>query len=259
MQAEIKAIKAEFSSFKLNVNHLIEETINSFKIKMEILVTEKMNVMEEKIRSLEMDMALMKVQHEKDIEALKNENKEMKDQYSSLMHRVKLNEVKGNDNEQYSRRNNLRIRGLVVNPQESIPNAVIRTINSKLSLGSDTQGNRINLSQRDIEVAHYIKRIRAIARPPATASANFKINVPSIIVRFFNREMRDRVIRARKQLKDQSLSISEDLTTSNQQLLLKIKQLPSVAKCWSWNGKLFYQQRNQQTVKQIKLHDEFPA
>ena len=197
------------------------------------------------------------------MKALEKKNESLNDQVVTLNYRTKKNDSKMNEVEQYSRRNNLRIRGIKVHPKETITDAVIRVVNSKLKLEKDSHGNTVSLSHSDIEVAHHIQ-----PRKPPGASENKSTQnnqAQSIIVRFFDRNMRDRIIRARKQLKRKPeeqgsvpITICEDLTASNQKLLETLSSIESVSKSWSWNGKLFYTLHGVRKTHQIQLHDELP-
>ena len=169
---------------------------------------------------------------------------------------MKLAEIKMNENEQYSRRNNLRYIGVKLLQNETVPAAVIRCTNAYLNLGTDEQGNRRSLSPSDIEVAHFIKR----REPPGAAhSPRSGSEAPhSIIVRFADRKVRDSVIRARRQLKNKPITITEDLTHKNQRLMHTVKAVSSVDNAWSWNGKIYYVLTGQRSPKQIQLHDQLP-
>ena len=244
------------AELRIEMNHLIDATLTEFRSKLETLLMNRLESLEEKVNSLEMDMHNMDDKFKNKMKALESKNESLNDQVESLTYRTKKNDIKMNEIEQYSRRNNLRFRGIKVEPKETVTDAVIRVVNTMLKLQNDSHGHTVSLSHSDIEVAHYIK----IRKPPGASvnESNRSKQVQSIIVRFFDRNMRDRIIRARKQLKKSPITICEDLTAANQRLLETLNSVESVSKSWSWNGKLFYLLQGIRKTHQIQLHDELP-
>ena len=124
--------------------------------------------------------------------------------------------VMTNDLEQYGRRYNIRLHGLTLSG-ESSTDAVVDIIRDKLHLECTTD---------DIEASHPL---------PSRSSEK----QPAVIVRFRSRKKRDEVLRSRKNLKGTNVSISEDLTSLNMQLLNRLKKSDKIKSCWTWNGRVF--------------------
>jgi len=150
----------------------------------------------------------------------------------SLQDMIRTNTVHSNDNEQYARRNNLRIRGHKAGSDGECAQAVVSFVCHHLS-------QKIDLD--DIEAAH-------IVRKSTTTSAGNNVShsttgtsrvESTILVRFKSRAVRDEIIRRRKNLKASRYSIAEDLTTLNLQTMNRFNKRDCVKKTWSWNGKLF--------------------
>lgn len=244
------------AAYNKRVDDLISKTLASFRVELKALYEARLQEQEERIASLEMDLACMKDNHEKEQDRLRTENDALKDNLRALNAQIINIEKKANNNEQYSRRNNLRFRGVVPTANESPSAAIVRAVNGSLQFGNDASGKRLCLTEEEIEVAHFLK-----ARPPTTLS-DFDVAPsapqPSIIVRFFDRNWRDRIIRARSQLKGTRLIISEDLTPANQKVLTQLKALEHVDKAWSWNGKLHYTLKNQRKTYSIQIRDPLP-
>ena len=144
--------------------------------------------------------------------------------------------VAANEAEQHGRRSNIRIRGLVVRKDQDCRQVVAEFIRSKLN---------VSVSDDDIEIAHVIP-VRPQTDQPAASQETRK---PVIIARFQHRSVRDRVIRQRKVLKNTSLTIVEDLTSLNLQLINRLKNSPEVDKTWSWNGHIYALLRNGHKVR----------
>ena len=88
--------------------------------------------------------------------------------------------------------------------------AVASFINSRLK---DNAGAPIAVSRADIDAAHLLS-----FRQPSKADA-----VPTIFVRFHARDVRDGVLRSRRQVKGSNIIITEDLTSKNAKLLSDLK------------------------------------
>lgn len=240
---------------KEEVEDLIQKTLAHFRSEMESLlnsklkdVQDKQNKLEEKTESLEMDLALYKESSERDMNKMRETVDHLQQQCNALENKWKSVIKKTNENEQYSRRNHLRFWGIKLNPNEGAADAVVRVVNSRLIInGSD--GTRLPLTSQHIEVAHTL-------RTPAYANPG---NPPPIIVRFYSRNVRDRIIAARRQLKKTDVSISEDLTVQNQKLITELKKCPLVSNTWSWNGKVYYALKSNNKVRhQFHMFDDLP-
>ena len=129
-----------------------------------------------------------------------------------------------NNNEQYSRRESVRIYGLPLpsvdisgrKPVDNCQDLMIRI--AKESLG-------IDLSPNDVVAAHRVGKV--------------KNNLQPVIVKFQSRKVRDKVIMKRKLLKGSAVSIHEDLTKLNVSLLNRLDSSPGISKSWSWMGKIW--------------------
>ena len=128
-----------------------------------------------------------------------------------------------NDNEQYSRLNNLRFCGLKPDANEECRVAAARFIRDVLHVQSVTES--------DIDVAHMTAGF-------VQASGNQQRR-PTMLVRFCRRDKRDLVIRSRRILKGTHFAVTEDLTTLNTKTMNRLKNSEQVRSTWSWNGKLF--------------------
>ena len=80
----------------------------------------------------------------------------------------------------------------------------------------------------------------AAAHPvPLKSQASTTPQHPMFIVRFRDSMKRDEVLRSRRVLKGTNISISEDLTNLNLQLLTRVRNDSRVQNSWSWNGRVF--------------------
>ena len=152
-----------------------------------------------------------------------DDNEEIKKELDTMRKHTQDIELHANDNEQYSRNNNLRIKGLVVTGREAECRGVVHNfILHQL---------KCNMELDDIDVAHQVQ-----SSPQSSQSGS---STPSIFVRFKSRSHRDAVIRSRRILKGTRVTIQEDLTPLNVQTVNRLKRSDLVERVWSWNGKIF--------------------
>lgn len=200
----------------------------------------------EKHRSLDIDLTQINKKLD-ELPLLKERCKNLEQKMSNLESLQKNTAKMANHNEQYSRRNNIRIRGLGATKDETCEQTVIKFLNNRLNL-RDNEGKHVQISVIDIDAAHPIQSRRSQQEHP-----------PSMIVKFHQRCHRDMIIKARRQLKGQSFTINEDLTKLNQQLLTRLKDSPAVESAWSWNGKILAKVKGQSRPKQFDIYDPIPS
>ena len=131
-----------------------------------------------------------------------------------------------NAQEQYSRRNCVRIFGVQESDNENTDDIVCRIANRHLGL---------DLRPADIDRSH---RIHRRASAPAGSS-----KPKAIIVKLTSYKHRQRLLMYRKKLKDTGMSICEDLTDINRSLLHDAflatkKQNSKIMSAWSQDGRI---------------------
>lgn len=183
---------------------------------------------------------------EKQQETIENHDlllESLREEMGELKRRLRQAEVDNNHLEQYSRRSHLRIYGLTVTG--NCKDAVASFISHKLK---NADGSPLVVTSKDIDAAHPLSvrnstttTLKGYAGNEVNSVDNTNINknTPPIIVRFHARDVRDAVIRARRQLKGGRISIAEDLTSKNVKLLNRLKSSQDFDSAWSWNGKIF--------------------
>ena len=184
------------------------------------------------------------------LERLSQRCSQQEEEISSLKEELKESKKRHNHLEQYSRRNNIRIRGVQVERGENCKQIVVEFLNQKLKDGT---GQSLNIQPCDIDAAHPLPQRRR--NTEATPS-------PMIIVKFLGREPRDAIMRARRSLKGSNYTIMEDLTAPNAELLRKLKDSPAIDSAWSWEGKVFALPRGADSLngkKKFDILDNIPA
>ena len=122
-----------------------------------------------------------------------------------------------NQNEQYSRRNNIK-----TSENEDTRLSVCNFLKDKLGIKSKAG---------DIDAAHILpKGVNQIGQKDERP--------PNIIVKFMSRDARDEAIRRRKQLKGSGIVILEDLTAMNVKLMNRVNNHDQIERSWSQDGKI---------------------
>ena len=174
----------------------------------------------------------------KSLSDMKDESKTNHDLISTIENDVKLNSIKTNNNEQYSRKNNIRIFGLPqVDKKEDPTKVVLSFIKEKLNLK--------HFEMKEIEAAHRVG-ISRNNRPQA------------MIIRFARRDSRMEVLKNRKCLKNSPFVVTEDLTRLNVLLLNRAKNHPRIDQAWSWNCKCWAIGKNGNKIK-LSLFSDIDA
>ena len=176
-----------------------------------------------------------------------------KDRVIAELHdRVSVLETSVDASEQYGRRANLRIQGIVesgagAGAGEDACAKVLDVINSTMLL-------RPPLTDVDIERCHRLGRQTDLTRPR------------TMIVRFRSEKLRDTVFNARGQLKTSNKSkepaqrvyFNEDLTKGRSLMAYETRQLRAskkIADCWTYNGHVVIKDNNN-AIKRINSLEE---
>ena len=72
-------------------------------------------------------------------------------------------------------------------------------------------------------------------------------------------ESQESVLRSRRKLKGEPISISDDLCVAMQNVLSRAKKDDRVEKYLSWRGKIFYQRKGSQEIKQLRFGEPISA
>jgi len=152
--------------------------------------------------------------------------------------------VWANEVDQYGRRNHIRILGLKVKKDDDCRQVVSDFVRDSL---------KVPITNDDIEAAHIIP-VRNSGQPSSSSamsqhSSSKKPTGSTVIVRFQRREARDKVIRQRRLLKDSGITVVEDLSHLNLEVINRLKRSPQVKQTWSWNGHIFASLKNGQIIK----------
>lgn len=216
------AVHEGLDKIRKDIIVILEKELESIKSQLATLETNasELNKTVEALKSENSDMQTDIDRLKADNTSLKEKNRDLTEKINDAMYGRKVNEMKNNDLEQYTRRNSVRIYGLEDPKNKEEPDEtavkVIQTLNDKLHIRVDV---------RDIDIAHRMGAFRADGNRP-------------VICKFVSRMLKTRIIRERRKLKGTKIVIRDDLTLKNQKLLEETSAVSNVKSVWSDNGKI---------------------
>ena len=180
-------------------------------------ISKRLNEMEQTIEK--QDALIMELQTSNNDKS--KELTALKQQVNRLNYNLEALDQKLDAQEQYSRRNCVRLFGC---PEKSGENTYITV----LKVASEHL--HMDLKLEDIERSHRVGKRKE--HPD-------RQNPRGIIVKFKSYRKRQEFISKRRQLKGQKISIVEDLTSRNQKLLNETRTNIKVDKAWSKDGRIY--------------------
>ena len=142
-----------------------------------------------------------------------------------------------NDLEQYSRRNCVRVFGIPEQKGEDTSASVCKLAKEKL--GIDLQKSQIDRSHRVREASSEEASERSEGQGHSNRAGKPSERKPrQIIVKFVSYQTKKAVISARRKLKSTGISIFEDLTKSNRELLTVTRKHKKVISAWTSDGRV---------------------
>lgn len=145
--------------------------------------------------------------------------------------------AKQDDQEQYSRRESLRLAGIAETQDENTDALVLSMVNEKMQVTPPVQLSEISRSHRTGKIEEGKTR--------------------QILVKFASYASRDRVIRSRKKLKGVSspegkpYMVTEDLTKERSFIAWKariLKRKTKVKDTWTWDGRIYITENSKNVV-----------
>lgn len=124
--------------------------------------------------------------------------------------------------EQYQRRNNLRVYGVVEKKGEDTDALLIDIFKNKLN---------VDVSLSDIDRSHRVGVVKA-------PGEDGKIKHRPIIIKFVSYRIRRQVFDNKKKLKGSSISIREDLTSLRTKLLQEVIAVHGLKNTWTLDGRI---------------------
>ena len=215
---------------------LTPQTLQAMLDKIKHQIVEEINLKYEKtVEHLESRVHELEINNDKLEEKIKLQEAEissLKDSLSNVNNSTLRLRQLAVQNQQYSRKANVRIFGIEENSNiegrygnENCVNVVKDLFEQKLG---------VQLRDRDIDTAHRVGREDDRSRRGPRA----------ILVKFLRRADKERVIRNRKKLKGSKTIIVDDLCREMHELFNRVSNDPRVESAWTYNGKIFIKDKH---------------
>lgn len=144
-------------------------------------------------------------------------------------------------NEQYSRKNNIRLLGLEEQLDENLETKFINCLQE--NLGEEVKPD-------EIEIIHRIGTRRPADRDDQRSTQSTKPQ--AVIIKLVSNKRKMHLLVKRRQLKGKKLVIVEDMAQDLAKHLKAIKEKHSVESMWFTNGKIKYKLKNDTRVMELK-------
>ena len=228
------AIMAELQAFKATMTEKFADfarQLNNNNISVMTKLQEIEQKYDDKITALEIDNKTLSDKLVKHVKAYDV----VCDRLNRCERLIKETERNELENEQYSRKNSVRVFGLpTALPNENSKAIMVNFVNEKLAIVPP-------LRPDDIEVAH------RVGAPTAK-------HTQTLLCKFMRRTDKVRVITARKTLKGTGFSISDDIAKKLMEYMEALKERTDIGQIWFWNGKLFAKPPNCNNFFNPRLH-----
>ena len=147
-------------------------------------------------------------------------------------------------NEQYSRKNNLRILGMAEEEEEDLEAKFIASMKENLG----------EIKAEDVEIIHRIDHRKAVTSPgdPRTGGQRSTPKPRPVIVRLLSNKTKSRLLLKRRLLKGKKLVILEDMAHDLAKRLKKLKEKRSVDTAWFSNGKIKFKFKDGPRIMELK-------
>lgn len=153
------------------------------------------------------------------------ENGEIKDRLDKVEGELKKEKErtrsaieKSNFNEQYSRKNNVKILGVAQQTNETESNLTTKVIS-------------LVKEKADVDIVQ--SEIVAIHRIPS------KLNPKPVLVKFLNNSVKTRLMKHRKMMKQQGHKLVDDVTKKNTELIGRLLEHRKIDSAWFFNGYVY--------------------
>ena len=175
-------------------------------------VEEKLKEKNEKLNSRLDLLVYENVQLKEDVESLRNSLNECENYAKEALQ-------KSNYNEQYSRKNNVKIMGVVEledETEESLTDKVMEILATKA---------KVKVTESKIMALHRIPGKSGMPKP--------------VLLKLMNNSEKTKIMRRRQEMKRAGYKLVDDVTKSNTKLINKLMLHEEIDSAWYFNGSVF--------------------
>lgn len=199
------------NDMKVFIKTTVEEIMTEINRNIELTIELKL---EEKTRQMKSEMESLKEENDKLKQDLSNAQKKTKE----IEEIAKLGLQKANQNEQYSRKNNVKILNIEEQPDED-------EISLMNTIGSLLQKQSIMIAKEEVVAIHRIPGKPGTSKP--------------VLIKFRNNNDKTRIMRNRTGMKALGYRLVDDVTRQNTTLISKLYDHPLIESAWYFNGSVY--------------------
>ena len=225
LSSELKELKNNVSQImtkddmKLFIKTTVEEIMNEISKGIELQIETKI---EEQSKSLNKTIQDLK----KESSLLQTENTNLQSKLKTVQNQIDAVEKRSQDavkmanyNEQYSRKNNIKILNITEEPGET-ESSLIADVSK---LFSETCS--VDLNPREIQAIHRIPGKAGATKP--------------VLVKLFNNNSKTKLMKARSSMKAAGHRLVDDVTKMNAKLISELTDHDSIDSAWYFNGSVY--------------------
>ena len=214
-RSEDMMTKADMKTFiKTTIDEIMTEINKNMEVTIDIKIKEKTDSMKKEIEQLNKDIESIRSENIK----LKKDLSETKKQNEETAEIAKLGLQKANQNEQYSRKNNVKI----LNIEEQTDEDEVKLINT---VGELLHRQGVTITPEQIVAIHRIPGKSGTHKP--------------VLIKFRNNSDKTRVMKNRAGMKAMGHRLVDDVTKLNTTLISKLNDNALIDSAWYFNGSIY--------------------
>ena len=215
---------------KSTVEEIMTEIYKSIEVTLEIKVKEKTDKMTKELEQLNKDIESLRSENNK----LKSDLNEAKKQNEETAKIAKQGLQKANQNEQYSRKNNVKILDIAEQPDEN---------EEKLTntVGELLYKQKVTIAPQQIVAIHRIPGKPGSPKP--------------VLIKFRNNSDKTMVMKKRAEMKAMGNRLVDDVTKLNTTLISKLNDHALIESAWYFNGAVFGKTKSGKRLK-FDMYDD---
>ena len=212
------------------VNKIVETLEKSMRHTIETRIKEETKEIMGRVESYEKENEMLREKIKEFEERQNHKLQKMQEQLCENEKRSIEANIRSNQNEQYSRKNNVKIMDVPTEDKETIDQLTTKVIN--------LFGNKSIPLQKE--------EILAIHRIPSKKGGN-----KPVIIKTTNNNVKTRLMKGRKSMKEAGYRLADDVTVLNSGLISRLLRHPEVENAWFFNGSVYGQTKKGRIKFQI--------
>ena len=244
LSSEMKGIKDGVSKMmtrddmKLFIKNTVEEIMNEINkgidLQIETKIREHSNSLNKSIENLKKENELLRLENK----TLQSKVKEAQTQSNTAEKLSKVAVKMANYNEQYSRKNNIKILNIKEKNEETV--ASLTTEVCKLF----GEHGAVDLNPREIQAIHRIPGRPGTPKP--------------VLIKLFNNNSKTKLMKVRSAMKSTGHRLIDDVTKMNAKLISELLENDLIDSAWYFYGSVYGKTTNGKRLK-FDLYDDIAA